>query len=435
MLIVGIDASNLREGGGVTHLIGLLGAAEPSEFGIRKVLVWGGSNTLARLPIRPWLLCQHDPLLDRSLPFRVFWQQRILPSLCRQIDLLFSPGGSIPRSVHPVVVMHRNMLPFDWNELLRYRISSTMFRLLLLRHQQIASFRRADGIIFLTRHAEQSVRRIANISSPSRVVAHGLNEAWLRGPRPRHSLSDVRTSEPITILYVSTIDVYKHQWNVARAASRLRKDGIPVAVRFIGPSYAPALRRLRAVLRQEDPAGSFLSYQGPLEHSDLLAEYAKADIAVLASTCEALPNVLIEAMGAGLPIASSCRPPMPEILQDAGVYFDPESISSIAASLRRLIEAPDLQGNLSARAFELAKKFSWERCASETLGFLTEVQRKAGQVRSRAATSAPHSEDGHQPLNRPSSSAGDIGGIEASECRRRTSPSRDASARNAREPV
>ncbi len=40
---IGIDASNLRGGGGgVTHLIQLLDATNPKKFNIEKIIVWGG---------------------------------------------------------------------------------------------------------------------------------------------------------------------------------------------------------------------------------------------------------------------------------------------------------------------------------------------------------------------------------------------------------
>lgn len=51
---LGIDASNIRTGGGVTHLIELLRAAKPQEHGFDEVIVWGGSTYLIdqSLPIR-----------------------------------------------------------------------------------------------------------------------------------------------------------------------------------------------------------------------------------------------------------------------------------------------------------------------------------------------------------------------------------------------
>ena len=88
-----IDASNLRMGGGVTHLLALLGAASPERHGFTAVDVWSGRATLDRLPSRPWLSARHHPALDRSLPVRLLWQRFGLP---RRLDgaLLFAPRGA-----------------------------------------------------------------------------------------------------------------------------------------------------------------------------------------------------------------------------------------------------------------------------------------------------------------------------------------------------
>ena len=54
-LHLGIDASNIRLGGGVTHLSQLLAAGEPASEGIARVTVWACAATAAQLPERPWL--------------------------------------------------------------------------------------------------------------------------------------------------------------------------------------------------------------------------------------------------------------------------------------------------------------------------------------------------------------------------------------------
>ena len=59
-------------------------------------------------------------------------------------------------------------------------------------------------------------------------------------------------------------------------------------------------------------------------HDDLHQKYLDADLGLFASSCENMPNILLETMGAGLPIACSNRQPMPEILKNGGEYFDPE---------------------------------------------------------------------------------------------------------------
>jgi glycosyltransferase involved in cell wall biosynthesis len=78
-------------------------------------------------------------------------------------------------------------------------------------------------------------------------------------------------------------------------------------------------------------------------------------------------------MAAGLPIACSNRGPMPEVLGDAGVYFDPESTESITQVVNMLAKDPDLRDALARRAWDKAQNYSWERCASQTFDFISQV--------------------------------------------------------------
>ena len=65
--------------------------------------------------------------------------------------------------------------------------------------------------------------------------------------------------------------------------------------------------------------------------------------------------------------------PMPEILQEGGVYFDPENPASIAAALERLIVNGGLRHSVATTARQLSDQYSWERCARETWAYLIEM--------------------------------------------------------------
>ena len=81
-------------------------------------------------------------------------------------------------------------------------------------------------------------------------------------------------------------------------------------------------------------------------------------------------------MTAGLPIASSDRGQMPEVLKDTGLYFNPESVTSIKSCLRYMIENPNLLQNLGAKAKQYSQTYSWKKCADETFAFLSSVYEK-----------------------------------------------------------
>lgn len=380
-MILGLDASNLRYGGGVTHLLELLSVADPTAHGFERVVVWGGRATLDQLPDRPWLERAHDTRLDAGLAVRTVWQNVELPrALARRgCHLHFAPGGTAPRASVPRVVMCRNMLPFDDGERERYGLTGTRARLEVLRRAQARSFESADGVIFLTRHAHDAVRA-AMRSAPKRaaIVPHGINPRFVRAPRPQRSLAECSHADPFRWVYVSTVTRYKHQATVLDAMRTLRAEGMPVALELAGLGDDPAsVRALRERLAAYDPQGAWAVWKGHLPFAEIVAAYQRADAAVYASSCENMPNILLESMASGLPVACSDRGPMPELIGPAAVYFDPEDPRDLARALRALLHDPALRARIAADAHARAQRFSWHRCADDTFTFLREVAESA----------------------------------------------------------
>lgn len=375
-LTIGIDASNLLQGGGRTHLTELLRAAEPESNGFSKLVVWGNQSTLALLNDHPWLEKINPPALEGGLLSRTVWQRFHLSDAARQAgcNILFVPGGSYFGDFHSVVTMSRNMLPFEWRELFRYGLSWVTFRLILLRWVQKFTFRRVDGVIFLTNYAKLIIENVTGKLKKSTVIAHGLNERFLQPPHYQRPVEACTASRPFNILYVSIIDQYKHQWRVVEAVAALRrKTGWHLALDLVGPAYPPALNRLQAAIAIHDPGNEWVRYHGPVLFDKLHSIYHGADLGLFASSCENMPNILIETMASGLPIASSNRGPMPEILQDMGIYFDPEDSSDIERALEGFIADPQLRKQYADASFLSSHQYNWGHCANATFAFIAEV--------------------------------------------------------------
>jgi len=382
-LRIGIDASNLSGGGGVTHLVELLGAARPDEHGIERIVIWAGRKTLEQVPVRPWLERVHDPLLDESLMKRAFWQQAIGSRLReKRCGVLFVPGGTFLGTFRPFVTMSRNMLPFEYPEMRRYGLSPMLVKLLLLRMTQAVSFRKSDGLIFLSGYAKATVEKAIG-GSPRRsgTIPHGVNGRFRSASRPHRPIASCSPGDPFRLLYVSAIAPYKHQWHVVEAVAALRREGVPVALDLVGPAYPASLHRLRKAQEKSDPEKAFIRYFGAVPYEELPGRYDGADAFVYASSCENLPNILLEAMAASLPIACSDRGPMPEVLGEAGIYFDPEVPGSISRALKTLIGDAGLRERCAMSARERARSYTWERCARETFDFLAAVARDSGRER------------------------------------------------------
>ena len=370
-MIIGVDASNLLDGGGVTHLREILRAAAPTKHGVRRVIVWGARQTLDSLDARPWLELRAPEVLGGGLLERAGWQTfRLgLEAKAAGCNVLFSPGGLNLSSFHPFVTMSRNMLPFDQRELRTYGSSAKRARLELLRRLQLSSMRRADGVIFLTEYARRVVASwLPKLAAKSATIPHGVGEQFRRD-----SGASVRAAEspngarPVRLVYVSPFEPYKHHSEVVAAAGLVRAAGFDLELTLIGAGTD----EVRVLPRCEGLA--WVKRLGKVPHEQLPALLHSSDVGVFASSCENLPNVLLEYMAAGMPIVCSRLGPMPEVLGDAGVYADPEDPASLANAILEIISSERSRSTYAAKAFERGLEFRWTKCAEATFAFLAEV--------------------------------------------------------------
>jgi glycosyltransferase involved in cell wall biosynthesis len=374
-MIVGVDASNLSTGGSATHLVELLSAAQPQEHDISQVIVWGGKTILNQIEDRLWLQKIHEPLLDKSLPIRLYWQLSKFDQKARMkdCDILFIPGGSYFGSFRPFVTMSQNMLPFEWASIRRYGISWLVIKNLFLRRSLVVSFRRANGLVFLTEYAKAAISPfIASNRGMITRIPHGVDERFRKEPKPQSPITTYSSKSAFLLLYVSQVTPYKHQSRVIEAVSQLRQMGLPLELELVG-SIDHAEKKFSRSLSKWDPKREWIRFRGEVPFNTMHKIYQKADLFVFASSCENMPIVLLEAMAAGLPIASSNLGPMPEMLDNAAIFFDPNYPIEIANAIKILVDDPYLREEKSWASYEASKPYTWRRCAYETFDFIAKV--------------------------------------------------------------
>lgn len=369
-IVVGIDASRNRSGGAKAHLLGILKDGDPPAHGIREVHVWSYRALLDLLPGAPWLVKHNPPELERSLVHQAWWQYHSLPSEAGDCgcDILLDTDAGTVCPFRPAVVMSRDMLSYEPGEMERFGLSKARVRLYLLRLIQNRSMRNAAGVIFLTHHAARVIQEATGPLPRYSVVPHGLGGEFRAFPSRRSWPGGPKRT--IRLLYVSNAAMYKHQWHVVTAVGQIRQKGFNASLLLVGGGKGRAQKLLEQAIAVTDPNGEFVKQRPFITHDKVPDCLTEADAFVFASSCENMPNTLVEAMASGLPIASSNRGPMPEVLQDGGVYFDPEIPESIAAAIEEIITRPDLRERIAARAKELSEQYSWERCSAETWRFL-----------------------------------------------------------------
>lgn len=374
--VLGINACRARSGGAVAHVIGLIDRSDPERHGFEALHLWAFDGLLARVPDRPWLHKHSTGGWQASVGLELFWERFLLPGEARRAgaELLFNVDAGSVCPFRPSVTMSQDMLPFEPGEIDRYPVGKARLRLEVLRRLQSAALRRADGAIFLTRY---SAERIGQVTGPLRstaIVPHGIDQRFL-------DMSAPAAKEPLReCIYVSNAAPYKHQWHVVEAIAQLRKEGMPLRLTLVGGGSGRAMERLRMAVARHDPQGEFVTLAPFVPHAEIPELLARAEMFLFASSCESMPVTLLEGMAVGLPIACSERGPMPDILQDAGVYFNPESPVSIANAVGALACKPVESNAYAVRAKAIAQCFSWQRCADQTFDFLlSTLERSHGE--------------------------------------------------------
>jgi glycosyltransferase involved in cell wall biosynthesis len=372
-IIIAIDASRNRSGGARAHLLGILKSCDPREYGIGAVHVWSYDALLAQLPNVSWLVKHSPKELNGSLLKQIWWQRQKLPSeiALAGCDILLSTDAGTVCTFEPDIVMSRDMLSFEGKEMLRYPFFSfSRLRLWLLKWLQIESLRKAKGALFLTQYAADIIQSYTGKLKAVRIIPHGIGENFRRG--------DISADWPanrstIRCTYVSNADLYKHQWHVVEAIGMLRKAGFDVCLNLVGAGSGVAVEKVQESVKRVDPYGTFVNILPAQKHEEIAQHLFDSDVFIFASSCENMPNTLVEAMAAGLPIACADRGPMPEVLQEGGVYFNPENPASIFEAVKKIIEIKPLRMNITKISLERSRLFSWERCAGETWQYLFDI--------------------------------------------------------------
>ena len=376
MKILGIDASNIRAGGGLTHLKEVLRNADPIKYNFEKVVIWSSEKTLSKIDDAEWLVKVTHPFLNKSFIWALLFQIFVLKKSAKEFEcsLLFVPGGTFLCGFRPFVTLSQNMLPFELKEAFRFESVITRMRFLLLRMTQSLAFRRASGLIFLTQYAKNSIVKILSLKARNiTVIHHGIDHRFAGKPKAQYLASNYSLDNPYRLLYVSILTAYKHQWNVAEAVFKLSEDGFPIHLTLIGPKDSQGYAKLMKVFKRYPESSSAVSYLGEIDHDALPNYYKDADAFVFASSCENMPIILVEAMSAGLPIASSNMGPMPEILSAAGIYFNPESVDDIYETLKKLFVDDRLRDDISNKSYSIATSYTWKNCADDSFSFLSKI--------------------------------------------------------------
>lgn len=221
------------------------------------------------------------------------------------------------------------------------------------------SVRQADLVICVSEHTRKALLECYGIAPEKTSVVHlGKPEALV--------IANATTAPraPPYVLYVGERGGYKNFAGLARAfatSTRIRQDFQLVC--FGGrPFSADEMNTLAACGLAPDRLRHCAGNDGMLH-----ALYRGASLFVYPSLYEGFGLPPLEAMAMGTPVACSDASSIPEVVGEAGEYFDPKRTDSIAQAMESVLYSETRRQELIRLGRERSARFSWDRCARETL--------------------------------------------------------------------
>ncbi len=177
------------------------------------------------------------------------------------------------------------------------------------------------------------------------------------------------------LLYVGTLQPRKNLSRVVEAFRRL-----VAANRLEGVQLVLAGKQgwlYDDLFAQVDAAGlrERVLFPGYVEDADLAPLISGATAFVFPSLYEGFGMPVLEAQACGVAVMTGKNSSLPEVAGDAALLVDPLDVDAIAAAMQRLVDDATLRQQLTRRGFENVRRFSWEKCARETLAVLESVAR------------------------------------------------------------
>lgn len=113
------------------------------------------------------------------------------------------------------------------------------------------------------------------------------------------------------------------------------------------------------------PWQDFVKFTGNLVDSDFPVIYSGAELLLFLSYAEGFGLPPLEAMACGLPVVSSDRTSLKEVVGNAGLLVDPDDIEGASAAVASILESPETRDNCIEAGFLQAASCSWEKTGKE----------------------------------------------------------------------
>lgn len=317
-------------------------------------------NELKKLP-------KNFELKFLSFPFgwtqiRLAWEM-----VSAKIDILFIPAHILPL-IHPkksVVALHG--LEFEYFP----KLYPFWYRL-YLRLSTRYSLKNSAKIIAVSGNTKLDLMELyGGDKKKIKIIYHGIEKKQKIITKDQELKIENNKSKK-DFLYIGRIELKKNILGIIRAYNLLRIKNLSISSRLIlvgdkGFGFEKIERMINSSQFKND-----IILKGYVSESEKKYLLKNSAVLIFLSFYEGFGLPILEAQVAEIPIIVSNTSCLPEIAGAGAIFVDPNNPGQIAEAMEKILQSQELRKRLIELGLKNIRRFSWEKCAKETLKILTE---------------------------------------------------------------
>ena len=303
-------------------------------------------------------------------------------------DILFSPNYTLPIfykngktvvTIHDIIYEARPDL-YNWPGILDK---------IFLRKNVRRSAEKADVILVPSNFTKQEIIKYYKIGADKIIVAPlAVSEDFLR-KTDKNKITAVKRQYEIYDKYalcVGSIFNRRHIPEIITAFKKIFPQFTDYQLVIIGSNYTrPYIDIEKDILKTNQFLRNILKIKNKLpiihryfiEQQDLLELYKNAAVSIYLSDYEGFGLPLLESMASGTPVITSKQPALIETAGDAALFVqNNQNIDETAEKMSAVFSNAVLREELKQKGLDQVNKFSWSRCATQTLAVFKKLLAK-----------------------------------------------------------
>ena len=267
--------------------------------------------------------------------------------------------------------------------------------------KQNVAIRQADLIATVSEYSKKQIAEYFKLpESRLRIISEGArpvfkvleNREEIKGTLDRFGLSEGEKF----LLYVGGISPHKNLAVLIDAFEKINLNHTDIKLVLVGDykddpffSAYPSLKKQVAELKLEDK----VIFTGFIPDEELAHLYNAAALLVFPSLEEGFGLPAIEAMSCGTPVAASNCSSLPEVLGEAGRFFDPRNARNMSEVIERIVRDENERKTMREKGLARAEQFMWKKAAEDTLAIFNELTRQKSGVKTLSPEVAVNSQN------------------------------------------